>query len=478
METREEARRYRLSLRECLIGDKKFYFRVAVIVLPMIIQNTLTNVVSLLDNVMVGRVGTLPMSAVAIVNQLMFVFFLCLFGLLAGAGIYGTQFFGKGDEDGVRNTLRFKLIASMIVCASVIVVFLLAGDPLISLYIADSTPAEEAAATLAYARQYLRIMLIGLVPVSIVQCVAGTMKESGMTVLPMVASITAMCVNFVLNLLLIFGYLGFPRLGVVGAAIATVISRFVELLVLLIGYLRRKEKYGFLKGLLKHFCVPKELIAPLLKNAMPLLLNESLWGLSQAVLLQAYSVRGIGAIASLNICFTVANIFNEVFMSIGASAGIVIGQELGANHLINAKRTAWRMAALSAGACVISGALLYLIAPLIPGIYNTEAEIRELAASCIRVLSLLMPVNALCNVFYFTLRSGGKIFVTFLFDFCFAWGGSVPLAYILTHFTTLPVLTCFALVQSVEILKSVTGFLLIKKGSWINNLVSGPVAQK
>ena len=106
---REEAISYRLSLKECLIGEKNFYSKVAMVVLPMIIQNTLSNVVGLLDNVMVGQVGTTAMSSVAIVNQILFVFYLCIWGSLAGAGIFSTQFFGKGDMDGVRYSIRFKI---------------------------------------------------------------------------------------------------------------------------------------------------------------------------------------------------------------------------------------------------------------------------------------------------------------------------------------------------------------------------------
>ena len=474
--TRAEAIRYPLSVKESLFGNRQFYHRVLFLVLPMIIQNTLTNVVSLLDNIMVGRIGTLPMSAVAIVGQLIFVFYVCIFGLMAGAGIYGTQFFGKGDLEGVRNTLRFKLVACMILCVTVVLVLFFFGDPLVRLYISESSTQAETEATLGFARDYLRIMLIGIIPYGITQCVAGTMREGGKTVLPMAAAMTAMLTNFVLNLLLIFGYLGFPKMGVAGAAVATVISRFVELLILFLGYLRRKDQYRYFKGVLKHFRIPKSLIPALMKKALPLLTNEFLWSLSQALLLQAYSVRGIGAIASLNIAFTVANIFNEVFLSLGSSAGILIGQELGANRLVNAKRTAWRMAFLSATACLVSGAVLYLVAPLIPEIYNTEAEIRAVAVSCIRVIALIMPINALTNVFYFTLRSGGKMLVTFLFDFCFAWGGSVPAAFCLTGLTTLSVVTCFALVQLIEIVKAIVGFFLVKRGSWINNLVSGPVA--
>ena len=469
--TREQALAYPLTFRESVLGDKAFYHRVATVVLPMIIQNTLSNVVSLLDNVMVGRVGTLPMSAVAIVNQLLFVFYVCSFGLLAGAGIYGTQFFGKGDYDGVRITIRFKIISGIVLCAGTIALLLGAGDTLIGLYISDTTSAQDAAATLTYAKQYLWIMLIGIVPFSLTQCLAGTMRESGHTILPMKASITAMLVNFILNLILIFGYLGFPRLGVAGAAIATVISRFVELFIVVIGAKRKKNIYGYFDGLMKHFSIPKEMVGPLLQKSMPLFANEFLWSMAQALLLQSYSVRGISAVAALNICFTVSNIFNEVFLSLGGAAGILIGQELGANRLVNGRRTAWRMAALSASACVISGFLLFLVSPLIPMVYNTEPDIRLLATMCIRVVAVCMPINAFCNVSYFTLRAGGRMLVTFLFDFLFAWFGSVPLAFILTHFTDLPVTWCFACVSGIEFIKAVAGFFLVKRGAWVNNIV-------
>ena len=138
---REEAIKYKFTLRECLVGDKAFYQRAAMIVAPMIIQNTLSNIVGLLDNVMVGQVGTLPMSAVAIVNQLLFIFYLCIWGSLAGAGIFSTQFFGKGDMEGVRYSIRFKLIDAVVICAIAVTFLFLAKENLISLYISASTSA-------------------------------------------------------------------------------------------------------------------------------------------------------------------------------------------------------------------------------------------------------------------------------------------------------------------------------------------------
>ena len=157
------------KIKNKLIGDKNFYQRVAMIVLPMIIQNTITNLVNLLDNMMVGRVGTLEMSAVAIVNQLIFVFSLCVFGGIAGAGIFSTQYSGAGDVDGVRHCFRAKMviaIAMFVLCGAVFFAF---SQPLISLYLAEGTSAQDAEATLGFATKYLTVMIIGLLPFAVSQ---------------------------------------------------------------------------------------------------------------------------------------------------------------------------------------------------------------------------------------------------------------------------------------------------------------------
>ncbi|WP_051205494.1 MATE family efflux transporter [Butyrivibrio sp. FC2001] len=470
--TVEEALKIKLPLKECLIGEPHFYRKVAMVVLPMIIQNTLSNVVGLLDNIMVGQVGTLAMSAVAIVNQLMFVFMLCVWGALAGAGIFGTQFFGKRDYDGVRITMRFKLIVALVISVSAVIIFSIAGKSLIELYIAADTPAKEAEETLRLAKNYLDIMLISLVPFGLTQVYSGTIRESGKTTLPMVASMTAMVINFVFNFILIFGHFGFSKMGVAGAAIATVISRFVEVGIVIIRGHLCSDEYPFLVGVYKNFHVPTNMIWPIMSKSLPLLANEFLWSLGQAVLLQSYSIRGIEVIAAMNIANTIAQIFNEVFISLGNSTSIVVGQELGAEHFVQARVYAWRMAALSITSCFVMGALLYSVSPVIPQIYNTEPEIRNLAMEFIRVVAVVMPVNAFANVAYFTLRSGGKTLVTFLFDSCFTWAVSVPVSRILAGYVIMPVVMVYFCVCSLELIKSTIGFILVKKGVWVRNIVN------
>lgn len=228
------------------IGDKAFYKMVLAIAIPIMIQNGITNFVSLLDNIMIGRIGTEQMSGAAIVNQLIFVYNLCMFGGLAGAGIFTAQYFGQKDHEGVRQTFRYKFWLAVILTVVTALVFLVSGDALIRIYLHGEGSAEEITSTLMYGKQYLYIMLLGLPPFMLGQVYSSTLRECGETVLPMKAGVTAVCVNLVFNYLLIYGKFGFPELGVQGAAIATVLSRYVEVLIILIWTSRNTEKLPFI----------------------------------------------------------------------------------------------------------------------------------------------------------------------------------------------------------------------------------------
>lgn len=463
-------------LKHNLIGDKNFYRKVILILLPIIVQNTVTNVVSLLDNVMIGRVGTLPMSAVAIVNQLLFIFNLCIFGGLAGAGIFSTQYAGANDHAGIRHCFRAKLYIGAAMLGIAFLVFILAPNPLISMYLAESTSPADASATIHYALEYLAIMLIGLLPFTISQAYGSTLRELGETRLPMIASVCAILVNLVFNYILIFGNQGLPFLwfepmGVAGAAIATVLSRFVEAIIIILFAHRNKERFPFIKGVYRSVKIPAELCKRIGKRGIPLLVNEFLWSFGMAILMQSYSVRGLDVVAATNISSTASNLFNVVFLSMGSALAIMVGQQLGANKTKEAQTTVWRLLALSVVACGCLGLIMYSISPFIPLLYNTSEAVRTLASKLIRIVGLMMPFYAFCHCCYFTLRSGGKTLITFVFDCGFTWGIAVPMAFILANFTPIPILPLFFLVQAVEAVKCIVGFILLKKGIWINNIV-------
>lgn len=460
-----------MKLKSELIGTKDFYKRVFAIVIPMIIQNTITNVVSLLDNVMVGRVGTLQMSAVTIVNQLMFIFYLCIFGGMAGAGIFSTQYAGANDNDGIRHCMRMKAIVGVLMTAIALGVFCFLKEPLIKSYIAEGTNAADAAETIKYAIDYMNVMLIGLLPFSIMQVYASSLREIGETKLPMLASIAAILVNLIFNYFLIFGKLGFPKLGVVGAAIATVLSRFVEVAIIIIVATFKRKKYPFIIGVFKSFYIPKNLAKQIITKGMPLLVNEFLWSSSVAVLLQCYSVRGIEVLAAVNISNTVNNLFNVVFLTMGNAVAIIVGQHLGANRIKEAKQSVWQLLTLSVVCCIVMGGIMACLAPFIPHIYKTEPMVKLMATNFLFIVAALMPVFAFAHNCYFTLRSGGRTLITFIFDSAFAWIIVVPFAFILSKYTSLPIVPLFLAVQSLDIIKCIIGFFMVKKGIWIKNII-------
>ncbi|MBQ6866305.1 MAG: polysaccharide biosynthesis C-terminal domain-containing protein, partial [Clostridia bacterium] len=283
--------------KEKYIGDRAFYKLVLTIALPVMIQNGITSFVNMLDNLMVGGIGTEQMSGVAICNQLIFVFNLCVFGGLSGAGIYGAQFSGKRDLEGVRNVFRFKLWLVTVLSLVGLTVLHVFDEPLLSLFLHQGSEQGDLALTLQCAKAYLAVALIGLPVSALSQAYASTLRETASTTLPMGAGIAAVLVNLVGNWILIYGHFGAPRLGVVGAAWATVLSRFVELAIILLLTHLNTRAHPFAAGLYRTVWVPRALTGTIIKKGMPLLVNEALWSLGQTTLVQIYSTRGLAVVA-------------------------------------------------------------------------------------------------------------------------------------------------------------------------------------
>lgn len=455
-----------------LIGGRNFYAKVFTIVFPIIIQNTVTNVVSLLDNIMVGRIGTLEMSAVAIVNQLIFVFALCIFGGLSGAGIFSAQYAGARDNDGIRRCMRMKLYIGLLMFTVCAAVFLLFSDNLISAYLAKDTLPETASATLGFGKEYLNIMVIGLFPFMLTQVYSNTLREAGETRFPMIASLVAVAVNLIFNYFLIFGKCGFPKLGVAGAAIATVLSRYVEMAIVMVYAHKNNARFEFMKGVYKSFKVPLSLCKKIIVSGTPLLINEFLWSLGIAVALQCYSVRGLNVVAAMNISNTSVNLFNVAFISMGSAVAIMLGQVLGAGNTEKAMGLCWKLLFLTVLVSIVTGGMLALIANIIPEVYNTSYEVKKLATEFLYIVAVIMPFHAFVHGCYFSVRSGGRTGITFLFDSAMMWALNIPVAFVLSNFTSLHIAAVFFAVESIYIVKCIIGFILVKKGIWIRSIVN------
>lgn len=460
-----------MNLKHTVKDTLPYFKRMILIAVPIMIQNGITNFVSMLDNIMVGRVGTLQMTGVSIVNQLIFIFGLCIFGAMSGAGIFTAQFYGKKDKDGVCSTLQYKIVTSLILALAGAVIFSLLGETLISAYLKGEGTPEDIAAVMAYAKGYLKISIIGTVPFALSQAYASTMRETNDRLIPMIATISAVFVNLIFNYLLIFGKFGFPELGVNGAAIATTLSRFVELGILLIWSHTHKEKYDFIPGLFTKFTITKSQIWKITLVTIPLLLNETLWAAGIAVLNQCYSVRGLSVVAALNIVSTLTNVFNVAFIAFGHATGIILSQMLGAGEKKQAKFAAPKLFIFSMATVVLISALMSAFAPIFPQIYNTEDSVRSLATSLILTAAIFMPFAAGTNAGYFTLRSGGKTLLTFIFDCGFVWIVNIPLAFILSRYTDLYIVYLYACVLATDTVKCLLSYILVKKGVWLNTVV-------
>ena len=453
------------------IGTRQFYKSVFTIALPIMAQNGISNIVNMLDNLMVGRIGTEQLSGVSIVNDLMFVYQLCLFGAISGAGIFTAQYYGQKNIEGVRDTFRIKIVICGFIMLAGLAVFGSLDRTFISYYLHEGSQTGDLVATLNYGHTYMMFMLLGLLPQAAEFVYSSTLRETGETVVPMRASFAAVLINLVLNYILIYGKFGFPVLGVAGAAIATAISRVVQAMIVIIWTHRHKDAKPYIVGAFASFAVATALIRKVITTGFPLILNESLWSIGIVLQKQSYSTRGLAVVAGLNINSAFFNVFAICFISFGDAVAIMVGQLLGAGKMNEAKETGLKINIFVTFSCMIVGTILFLLAGTLPRFYNTTAEVRNLASDFLRVTGLMMPLFGLCHSLYFTIRAGGRTFITFLFDSAFLMVIGVPLAFFLTRYTTLDIVTIYALCEGTALIKVFIGFGISASGIWMQNIV-------
>ena len=451
------------------IGTRAFYKSILALSLPIMLQNLITNFVNLLDNLMVGFLGTEEVASVAIVNQLVFIYNLTLFGAVSGAGIFATQYFGKNDFDGVRYTMRFKAAAAFLISFVFMFAFTVFGDYFVTGYLSDGIYKCDLDLAHKLAMEYLYIIVIGFVPMTVTQIFASTLKESGQTFVPMVASVSAVFVNTFLNMMLIFGIGVFPRLGVMGAAIGTTVSRFVECTIVLAYMFKNKKKLTYFKGSFRSLYIPRRNLLQFLGKGIPLLINELIWSLGMSLLTLAYSKYGLVIVAAQSISSTVLNFLTMIFRSFGFAAGIVAGRRLGAGEFDEAVDEIRKLNAFSVFVSIGIGVFVYFLADYVILLYNVSPDARNWASFFIKASAFFMPFISYENSAYFTLRSGGKIFITFLMDGVYMLFVCVPCAFALQMFA--PIAVTFVAVQSLAIIKALLGGILIKRKTWVCNIV-------
>ena len=464
------------------IGARAFYRSVLIILLPLVIQQGITSAVNLLDNLMVGSLGEESLSAVSVVNQILMVFNLTIFGGLSGVSIFGAQYAGKGDTDGMRQSFRAKLYFGAAVVVIGVALLWGMGETFIGMFLEGEVDAARAAYALSEGLDYLHIMLWGLLPFTLVQAYAGSMREMGKTVATMVGSVIAILANLVLNFLLIyetremsvFG-LTFTMwgagMGVRGAALATVIARFVEMIFVLVYAHLHQNRYVFLRGAYRNGYVPLHLLKRIAVTGTPLMLNEVLWSLGMTFINQCYSTRGMTALAALNITSTAWNLFCIIMFAMGNAVSIMVGQQLGQGDKKGARDTDAKLIFITVVSHILLGGLLALCSGVIPTWFAVTDEARALAARTLVIAGLALPIHAFLHATYFTIRSGGKTFITFLFDSVYTWCVPAVLAFVLSRYTEVDVVTMYFAIQFIDVVKLVIGLLMLRSDFWANNVV-------
>ena len=457
-------------LKEKYIENKELYKYVVSLALPMILQSIITTFVNMVDNIMIGRVGTSELNGVAIANQYTFIFNVTVFGAVSGASIFGTQFFGCNDFNGQRNTLRFRIYFSMIIAFIGMVLFKVYDANLISLFLSEDNDPTMKQLTLQYGIEYIDIIIFGLIPFAIGQAYSSLVRECGETKIPMYGSIVAIFLNIILDYCLIFGKFGFPKMSVAGAAIATVIAKTVEALVVIIWTHKNINIVKCAEKLFDSFVIPLRLSKNMILKSLPLMFNEFLWSLGIIIVAQSYSTRGLAVVAARNISYTITDIFSVVFMQLGAAIGIILGMKLGSEQFDEAKKLTKKLIFFAVGVSVVLALLVVPLAFFYPNIYNVEDEIKNLAVFYILTQAFVMPLWSYTNSCYFVIRSGGGTGITFIFDFVYTWLIFVPLAFVLTRWTNLDIHLVMIIVTYAEIIKALVGYFMVKSNIWVKNI--------
>ena len=448
-----------------LLPDKRFMGTILAIALPMMIQNTFTNLIGLVNNITVGRLGTEQLAGVAVANQLVSIYIMCIWGAMSGAEIFGAQFHGKSDMENLRNTFRFMVLSGLIIAAVSAVLFLLFGEPLVKLYIYSDNEGSDTVMALREGTRYLRLLVISFIPLSLNMSYTSILRVNDENTVPMYSSIAGVLSCLAVNFLLI------PKIGILGAAMATISSRVLEALINIVWCHTHTERMPFLKGAYRTLRVPKQLAKQIFLTGLPLTANETIWQIGVAVITQCYSYRGLSTVAAVNIASTVQFLTSVSIFALGAAVGVVMGNLLGSGDREGAQEASRQLLGFSVVVGFGVAVLLMILAPLVPVLYpNLSSEVHYIAKWLIWGEAFDAVLNSFYNAAYYIIRSGGKTMTTFIFDSGFIWGVSVVAAVIIAYFTAIPIIPFYWIEKVLDILKCIIIYDLVKKGSWIQVL--------
>ena len=437
---------------------KGFYSSLFTIAIPISLQSLLQNFVNMLDTVMIGRLGSLEIAAVGLGNQIFFILTMILFGITSGGGVFIAQFWGKKDLDGIRRSLGLMTLIATFVAVVFTLLGLFIPHQLIRIYSPDPEVVRVGG-------EYLRLACLSYIPTAISFSITLALRSTERVKLPLVCTAISLFINAGANYLLIF----LAGLGVKGAAIATVFSRLVELVVLLSwSYSHGYEICGKLRELLGF---DWSFVFKYLKIAFPVIINETFWGLGTSVYNGIYAHAGTDSFTAYSITGTISQLTWVFCMGFGNGIGVLIGKRIGEKKLDEAKayalRSMWFMPLL--GACV--GILLLPLSKLLPLLFNVEPEIIKMASQILMILILLYPFNSFCMDWVVGVcRAGGDTVFSAAGELIVLWGVAIPLGYLAAFVLHLPAPMIFLFLSSESIVKSIVGAIRVLSGKWLHEV--------
>lgn len=443
-------------------NDNRRFYRKLDNTIPVILQNLLINSLTFADTLMIGQLGTVAIAAVGLANQLSFLINLFFFGLCTGSSIFLAQFYGSGNEKGMRKMMGLALLTG-IVGAAVFCLLAVAFPSSVLHIFTDDLAAIELGA------DYLRYIGISFFFAAFTQVFSAGLRSTGKPSIPLITSIVSMCTNILLNWLLIFGVGPFPRMGVEGAALATTISRGLEtFLILLLSY-RLKNPCAIKER--DSFVFPKSFLKKVVPVCIPVICNEFFWALGMSVYKIAYAKNGIATLAAVNVNEAISNMFFTVMFGISTSSLIMIGQKIGQKEFDEAKRYCVRFCAIALIGGVVMGSLQALFAPMMVSLFDVEGSVLRATVLCLYANALLFPIRCLdTTIIVGILRSGGDTRFSMLCELSSVWLIGIPMAFLGCVVLKWDIWHVYLLVGLEEVVKGILGIGRIKSGKWLNDL--------
>lgn len=442
--------------------DRKFLSNMLKIALPIMIQNLVTSSLNMADTIMVGKLGEVQIASVGIANQYFFLFTMILTGLCGGCSVFISQYWGKKDFANIKRMLGLGLASALFVS----VVFMAAGfistDAIISLFNKDSIVIDLGG-------KYLFIVLFSYIFTAVTFVYGYSLRSIGNTVAPLIVNIAALLCNVFLNYVLIFGKLGAPALGVEGAAIATLIARVLEAIILVI--LVYKDKGVLAANASELLDLSRDFFKKSYNIILPVLLNDVLWAMASLIYSVVYGRMGTGATAAIQICNTVSNMFMVVTFGMASASAIMVGNSIGEGKEDQAVDYAKKLMAVSLIVSIILGLSLALTAPLILDLFNISIEVRSSTLIMLYIISFIFVIRFLGMVIIVgILRGAGDARSSLIIEGLTMWFIGVPLTIMGAFLFKLPVHLVYALAILEEVVKFILGLMRLKSRKWINNI--------